>query len=207
MATTLTHIPGTVGVDEAGRGPLAGPVVACAVLLPEVFVLEGLDDSKKVSKERRETLAREIEATCEFSVAFVDIDEIETLNILWASMLAMEIAISRLKCLFSAIYIDGDRIPKKLVNRAEAIIGGDGKFACIAAASIVAKVARDAHMTELATHYPEYGFDRHFGYATPEHLVNLTKYGPCPIHRRSFAPVAALIEPKSVLETSELVLS
>jgi ribonuclease HII len=186
---TPLHISGAAGLDEAGRGPLAGPVTAAAVILPDGFDLAGIDDSKKLGAAQREALAVRIRAECRFAIATVDVETIERINILWASMLAMEQALAHLGVEPTAIYVDGDRVPRGLTGRAKAVVGGDAKFACIAAASIIAKVDRDARMLAYAAEYPGYGFERHFGYGTPEHLLALSVRGPCPIHRRSFGPV------------------
>ena len=187
----LLHVSGAAGLDEAGRGPLAGPVTAAAVILPDGFDLFGIDDSKKLTAVQREAVALRIRGECAWAIASVDVDTIEQINILWASMLAMEQALVRLAAEPASIFVDGDRVPRGLLGRAEAVVGGDSKFACIAAASILAKVDRDAQMLAYAAEYPVYGFDRHFGYGTPEHLAALREHGPCPIHRRSFAPVGA----------------
>jgi len=187
----LLHVSGAVGLDEAGRGPLAGPVAAAAVILPEGFELSGVDDSKKLTPAQREAAADRIRSECRWAVVFVDVEVIDRINILWASMLAMEQALAQLGGEPTNVFVDGDRVPRGLVGRAEAVVGGDAKYACIAAASILAKVDRDALMREYAAEYPGYGFERHFGYGTPEHLAALREHGPCPIHRRSFAPVSA----------------
>lgn len=176
------------GVDEAGRGPLAGPVVAAAVILPEGFDSEGIDDSKKLDRATRERLAERIKAECRWAVAFAEVDEIDRINILWATMAAMERAISNLGVTPARALIDGNRLPRNLTCPGEAIIDGDAKVACIAAASIIAKTTRDDHMRLLEERYPGYGFGRHFGYSTPEHFAALKELGPCPEHRRSFAP-------------------
>ena len=187
----LLHVSGAAGLDEAGRGPLAGPVTAAAVFLSDGFDLFGIDDSKKLSAVQREAVALRIRAECAWAIASVDVDTIEQINILWASMLAREQALVRLAAEPVGIFVDGDRVPRGLLGLAEAVVGGDAKFACIAAASILAKVDRDAQMRAYAADYPAYGFDRNFGYGTPEHLAALREHGPCPIHRRSFAPVGA----------------
>ncbi|AIE85078.1 ribonuclease HII [Fimbriimonas ginsengisoli] len=184
---TLEHIPGACGADEAGRGPLAGPVVAAAVILPEGFDIAGLDDSKKLDPPTRERLAERILLGAIFAIEVSEPDEIDRLNILHASEAAMSRAIARLPA--TMVYVDGHRLPPGLTCPAEAVIKGDGRFACIAAASILAKTTRDRLMTEMAARYPGYGFERHFGYPTPEHFEALRNLGPCAIHRRSFAPV------------------
>lgn len=186
--TYLRHTPGIGGVDEAGRGPLAGPVVAAVAILPSGFRPPGLNDSKKLSAPRRERLERLLKRRIQFAIAFVDVDEIDRINILRASLLAMENAVLALSHIPEVVLIDGNMLPSKLPCGATAIVDGDAKYACIAAASVLAKTARDAYMRELATQYPLYGFERHYGYATPEHLEALRVYGPCPHHRKSFTP-------------------
>ena len=181
------------GVDEAGRGPLAGPVVAAAVILDPANPVEGLNDSKKLSAKRRELLAIEIRAKAlAWSVAEATVEEIDAINILQASMLAMRRAVEGLVVKPVRALIDGNRCPA-LACKAEAIVGGDGKMESIAAASILAKTIRDAGMRELHVAYPHYGFDRHMGYPTAFHLQALRDYGASPVHRRSFAPVAQLV--------------
>jgi ribonuclease HII len=181
------------GVDEAGRGPLAGPVVAAAVILDPARPIAGLNDSKKLSAKRREFLAVEIRAKAlAWAVAEASVEEIDRINILQASLLAMQRAVDGLATRPSHALIDGNRCPK-LACTSEAIIGGDGKVASIAAASILAKTVRDAGMLELHTRYPQYGFDRHMGYPTAAHLKALREHGVTPIHRRSYAPVAQLL--------------
>lgn len=187
----LERFPGCAGVDEAGRGPLAGPVVAAAVILPADVEIKGLNDSKKLTREQRERLEPEILAKAIYAISFVDNREIDQLNILWASMAAMSRAIHSLSQTPTKIFVDGNRLPKDIEG--EAVIKGDAKIAEIAAASILAKVARDRYMVEVIHPlYPEYGFDKHFGYPTPDHFETLNRYGPCEIHRYSYAPVQAL---------------
>lgn len=183
----LRHARGSIGVDEAGRGPLAGPVVVAAVLLPDRFTIKGLDDSKKLTPEQRETQAERIKARARYAVVRIETDEIESLNILWATMRGMELAVAELG-LDAPILVDGNQTPRGLIGRAQPVIKGDSRYACIAAASILAKTTRDAIMRSYALDYPAYGFDRHFGYATPDHLEAIREHGPCPIHRLSFAP-------------------
>lgn len=186
----LERFPGCAGVDEAGRGPMAGPVVAAAVILPAGIEIKGLNDSKKLTREQRERLEPEILAKAIYAISFVDNREIDELNILWASMEAMSRAIKALSQTPTKIYVDGNRLPKDIEG--EAVIKGDGKIAEIAAASILAKVARDRYMVDVIHPlYPQYGFDRHFGYPTPDHFETLNLYGPCEIHRFSYAPVQA----------------
>ncbi len=183
------------GVDEAGRGPLAGPVMAAAVILDLANPVEGLNDSKKLSAKRRDALAIEIYAKAlAWAVAEASVEEIDRINILQASLLAMQRAVEKLVIQPNKALIDGNRCPK-LTCPAEAIIGGDGKVAAIAAASILAKTVRDAGMLELHAVYPMYGFDRHMGYPTALHLEALQKHGVSPVHRRSYAPVARLMHP------------
>lgn len=185
----LIHVHGAAGADEAGRGPLAGPVVAAAVILPVEFDIAGIDDSKKLDPLKRKELAVRIRKSATYCIEIADHSEVDRLNVLWASMAAMERALFRLSPVPRFAFIDGNRLPKKLPCNAESVVKGDGIYACIAAASILAKVERDAIMAGYASVYPKYGFDRHFGYPTPEHLEALSRHGPCPIHRRSFAPV------------------
>lgn len=187
--------PGLVaGVDEAGRGPLAGPVVAAAVILDELNPVEGLADSKQLSALRRERLFDEIRARalcC--SIAEASVDEIDRLNILQATMLAMRRAVESLRLKPGKVLVDGNRIPVLKVA-AEAIVGGDAKVKAISAASILAKVHRDRLCLALHEQHPQYGFDGHKGYPTPEHLAALRAHGACPQHRRSFAPVREVLE-------------
>lgn len=173
------------GVDEAGRGPLAGPVFAAAVILPVDFQPEGINDSKKLSEKRREALYELITANCTWAIASASVEEIELLNILGASLLAMQRAVAGLATTPEIALIDGNCLPA-LDIPAEAVIGGDAKSACIAAASILAKVARDRHLVELDGIYPEYGFKKHKGYPTKLHYEMLDTYGPSDVHRLSF---------------------
>jgi len=185
----LVHLPGAIGVDEAGRGPLAGPVVVAAVVLPKGFRVSGINDSKKLTPETREDLAKRIKAKASYQIVIGDLESIERLNILHATLWAMAAAVEGIG-FAERILIDGDKVPEPLKGRAEAVVDGDAKFACIAAASILAKTERDRMMREMAPLYPEYGFERHFGYATPEHMAAIAKHGPCPIHRLTFSPFA-----------------
>ena len=174
------------GVDEAGRGPLAGPVYAAAVILPRGLVIEGLNDSKKLTEKRREALYDVIvEQAVAYGIGSADEKEIDEINILQATFLAMRRAIARLSVRPDLALIDGNRDSDFGVP-AETIVGGDGKSANIAAASILAKVTRDRVMLEYAKQYPQYGFDVHKGYGTKRHYEALREYGPCPIHRQSF---------------------
>ena len=178
------------GVDEAGRGPLAGPVVAAAVILDPEAPIEGLADSKVLTAARRDVLAVAIRSRAlAWCVALADVAEIDALNILGATMLAMRRAVDGLATAPDEALIDGNRCPP-LACRARAIVKGDRDVAPISAASILAKTARDAMLVELDARYPAYGFARHKGYPTPDHLAALARFGPCPAHRRSFAPVA-----------------
>jgi ribonuclease HII len=178
------------GVDEAGRGPLAGPVVAAAVILDPARPIPGLNDSKKLSEKKRAALAPLIrERALAWAVAEASVEEIDRLNILHATMLAMQRAVAALAVRPESALIDGNRCPP-LDIPAEAVVQGDGKIASIAAASILAKTVRDAGMLELHVQYPQYGFDRHMGYPTAAHCAALAEHGASPVHRRSFGPVA-----------------
>lgn len=182
------------GVDEAGRGPLAGPVVTAAVILDPMRPIDGLRDSKKLTEASRERLAAEIkERALDWSVAHATVEEIDELNILQATMLAMKRAISGLTVRPSLVLVDGNRVPR-IDLPVNAIIQGDDKIAAISAASIIAKTTRDHWLEELDERYPEYGFAKHKGYGTKEHLEALAKYGPLPVHRKSFGPVKQAIE-------------
>lgn len=189
----LDRRPGWAGADEAGRGPLAGPVVAAAVILSPDFDIRGLNDSKKLDATKRDQLETRIREGAVFHVEFAWPEEIDQKNILHASLAAMSRAINALPNPLGAL-IDGNQIPKNLRIQVETVVKGDGKIAEIAAASILAKNARDRYMIEISAKYPGYGFEKHFGYPTPEHLTALRELGPCEIHRRSFAPVAAFFE-------------
>jgi len=174
------------GVDEAGRGPLAGPVCAAAVILPRNLEIEGLNDSKKLSEKKREALFDLIcEKALAYGIAFADVEEIEELNILGASMLAMNRAIAKLSIKPELALIDGNRT-KGIEMPARAVVKGDSKCADIAAASILAKVTRDRYMLEMAEKYTQYHFDKHKGYGTKLHYEALREHGPSPIHRPSF---------------------
>lgn len=176
-------------MDEAGRGPLAGPVVVAAVILPAKYELESLDDSKRLSAVKRERLAPQIEAQAvAFAVEFVEVDEIDRVNILQATLNGMQRAVENLDPAPQRAMIDGNRAPK-LSCDVTTVIGGDRLVASISAASVLAKVYRDRLMLSMHDLYPEYGFDRHKGYPTALHLERLKLHGPCCIHRRSFAPV------------------
>jgi len=183
------------GIDEAGRGPLAGPVVVAAVVLDHSRPrINGLADSKQLCQARREFLyPRIVERALAWHVVFVEVDEIDRINILQATLLGMRRALEAVLVALGPCEvlarIDGNALPRDLPCAAEALIGGDGRDRAIMAASILAKVSRDRHMGELHARFPEYGFHEHKGYSTPAHLAALARHGPCPIHRRSFAPV------------------
>ena len=185
------------GVDEAGRGPLAGPVVVAAVILDPRRPIDGLADSKVLSEAQRDELAPLIRAhALAWSVVAVDIDEIERLNILGATLVGMERALRALQTAPVLALIDGNRLPKNLPCRARAIVDGDATEPAIGAASILAKTERDRIMRELDLLHPGYGFARHKGYPTPEHFAALEQLGPCAIHRRGFEPVRRLVAPE-----------
>lgn len=182
------------GVDEAGRGPLAGPVFAAAVILDATRPIRGLRDSKQLTRERREELAERIrERSLAWAVAFADHEEIDRINILQASLLAMSRAVAALAIEPHEVQVDGNQCPV-VKQSVTAIVMGDSKVRAISAASILAKVERDAAMRRMHAIYPQYGFDEHKGYPTPAHLEALKRHGVCPIHRRSFAPVRAHLE-------------
>lgn len=194
QAPLVWDTPGLVaGVDEAGRGPLAGPVVAAAVILDELRPIKGLADSKVLTAARREKLYDEIraKALC-CSIAMATAAEIDEINILQATMLAMKRAVEGLRLKPAKVLVDGNRIPT-LVIVAEAIVGGDALVPSISAASILAKVWRDRWCAEFHASYPQYGFASHKGYGTAEHLAALKLHGACPQHRRSFGPVAEVL--------------
>ncbi len=175
------------GVDEAGRGPLAGPVCAAAVILPDTLEIEGLNDSKKLSEKKREALFDVIcKKAVAYSIAFGTLEEIEELNILEATFIAMNRAIEGLSVKPDYALIDGNRVPKGIIVPCETVIKGDAKSCSVAAASILAKVTRDRLLLEYDAMYPEYNFKKHKGYGTKEHTDLILKYGPCEIHRLSF---------------------
>ncbi len=182
------------GIDEAGRGPLAGPVYAAAVILDPARPIAGLDDSKKLTAQRREELALEIRSyALAWCIASATVEEIDSLNILQATMLAMRRACEGLVIQPDMALIDGNCLPRGLVCLAEAVVKGDSTVASISAASILAKTARDADCLTLHAAYPDYAFDQHKGYGTALHLLRLESHGPCPAHRRSFSPVRRLL--------------
>lgn len=184
----------TAGVDEAGRGPLAGPVVAAAVILEGHGTIEGLCDSKLLRPAKRVRLAGEIRSKAlAWAVASASVEEIDRINILEASLLAMRRAVEALTRPPQHVLVDGNRCPK-LACSAEAVVRGDASVAAISAASILAKVARDAEMDVLHQRYPQYGFAKHKGYGTREHMTRLAEHGACAEHRRSFAPVRQLLQ-------------
>ena len=188
-------MPGLIaGVDEAGRGPLAGPVVAAAVILDARAHIQGLADSKQLSPRRREQLFDEIraKALC-CSIAQASVEEIDRLNILQATMLAMQRAVKGLRLKPNKVLVDGNRLPS-LEVLAEAVVSGDALVPAISAASILAKVTRDRLLNELHALHPGYGFDRHKGYGTAQHMLALQTLGPLDVHRRSFAPVAQALQ-------------
>ena len=183
------------GVDEVGRGPLAGPVVTAAVILDNGYIIDDLADSKRLSEKKRQLLDYEIRAhALSFSIGRAEIHEIDQLNILQATMLAMQRAVAGLDVRPERVLVDGNRLPK-LPCEAEAIVGGDGLVPEISAASIIAKVYRDNLMLELHQKYPQYGFDSNKGYPTRKHREALIKYGVTPCHRQSFAPVRNAMNP------------
>lgn len=176
------------GIDEAGRGPWAGPVVAAAVIYPPTLSLPSLDDSKKLSKSRRESLYETLVSHVEFGVGIASAEEIDAHNILRATLLAMQRAVLALPRPPAFALVDGTH-PPALACPVRCVVKGDSKSLSIAAASVIAKVTRDRMMTELAQHYPNYGFEQHAGYGTLAHQRALAEYGACPAHRKSFAPI------------------
>ena len=194
------------GIDEAGRGPLAGPVVVAAVVFASGRTpVNGLDDSKALTEKKRQLLyPRILERALAWKIVFVEADEIDRRNIFHATMHGMREALLGVAHVADCARIDGNRLPKDLPCPAEAWVGGDARDRAIMAASILAKVARDARMRELHAQHPQYGFDRHKGYPCPEHLSALRTHGPCPQHRRSFAPVRAALAITHVQEELQL---
>ena len=189
----LIHLPGVAGCDEAGRGPLAGPVVCAAVTLPKGFDIRGLGDSKKLNFAQRAVAENRIKNEADWAISIVEHSEIDKINILEASLLGMTRALEDLAQRPELALIDGNQLPKKAPCRCEAQVKGDAAYACIAAASILAKNARDRIMIDLHDRYPVYGFSKNFGYPTPDHLTALRIHGACPFHRLSYAPVAAVV--------------
>lgn len=197
MSARLSNRGPIAGVDEAGRGPLAGPVVVAAVILDARRRIRGIADSKQLSEAQREELAPRIRLRAlAWSVVVVGTDEIERLNILGATLVGMERALRALSLVPELALIDGNRLPRELPCNARAIIDGDASEPAIGAASILAKTERDRIMRELDASHPGYGFARHKGYSTPEHLEALERLGPCAIHRRGFEPVRRLLAPE-----------
>jgi ribonuclease HII len=192
MTDSITaHI---AGVDEAGRGPLAGPVVVAAVILDPARPIKGLNDSKKLSARQRGALFETIRShALAFSIVEISHQQIDAMNILQATLLGMSQAVAGLKLAPERVLIDGNQVPQALAGCATAIVGGDATEPSISAASILAKVHRDRLMNAMDTRFPGYGFAKHKGYPTPEHLNALELLGPCEIHRRSYAPVAAYL--------------
>jgi len=181
------------GVDEAGRGPLAGPVCAAAVILGDGFDGTGLADSKQLSAHRREALAVRIkEGARAWAVAWATVEEIDSVNILQATFLAMQRAVDALQVCPAEVWVDGNRAPR-WQHATRCVVGGDASVPAISAASILAKTARDLLMRELAMQHPGYGFEQHAGYPTAAHLAALQRLGPSPVHRRTFGPVARLL--------------
>lgn len=197
LTQTVAVVQRLCGVDEAGRGPLAGPVYAAAVVLNPARQVRGLADSKILTAAKRESLFERIcEHALGWHIAFATVEEIDSINILHASMLAMRRAVQGLAAsgvIPDLVQVDGNRCPE-VPFPVEAIVKGDAKVRAISAASILAKVARDRNLLELHAKYPEYGFDSHFGYPTPQHFAALDKHGATPHHRRSFAPVRQALE-------------
>nr|WP_315597213.1 ribonuclease HII [uncultured Cupriavidus sp.] len=197
LSQTVAVVQRLCGVDEAGRGPLAGPVYAAAVVLNPERQVRGLADSKILSATKREALFDRIcERALGWHIAFATVEEIDSINILHASMLAMQRAVQGLAAsgvIPDLVQVDGNRCPQ-VAFPVEAIVKGDAKVRAISAASILAKVARDRNLLELHAQYPEYGFDSHFGYPTPQHFAALERHGATPHHRRSFAPVRMALE-------------
>ncbi len=181
------------GIDEAGRGPWAGPVVAAAVILSPQTIPMGIDDSKRLSKGKRAALFDQIIETSDVGIGEAKVDEIDALNILQATMLAMQRAVAALITRPAHILVDGNQLPE-LPCRAQAIIKGDTRSLSIAAASIIAKEKRDQYMRQIGQHYPAYGWERNAGYGTKEHIEALRRFGPSPHHRRSFKPVRESVD-------------
>ncbi len=185
----------TAGVDEAGRGPLAGPVVVAAVILDKDNPIEGLDDSKKLSEKKREELYEVIvERALGYAIVEVDPKQIDEMNILQATLFGMSKAVKQLDPKPEFVLIDGNQVPHDLRDIARAVVGGDAYHDCISAASILAKVTRDRIMVKLSAKYPEYNFQKHKGYPTKEHIEALEKHGACEIHRKSFEPVRKVLK-------------
>ena len=183
------------GIDEVGRGPWAGPVTAAAVILHPDAVPEGLNDSKKLSHKKRVLLAAEIYETANVGIGSASVEEIDTMNILQASYLAMRRAVANLSCPPDYLLVDGNRMPSGMVCHGHTLVKGDTRSSSIAAASIVAKVHRDAHMEELAQDFPHYGWETNRGYGTQKHQLSLSRHGATQHHRRSFKPIHNILYP------------
>lgn len=199
----IVHAGPVAGVDEAGRGPLAGPVVAAAVILHPDRTIAGLADSKKLTPERREELAPVIRQLACVGIGIAEPAEIDRINILHATMAAMARAVGNLSIRPGYALIDGNRIPEGLPCPAEALIKGDAREPAISAASIIAKTVRDAIMRDAARRFPEYGFEGHKGYPCPSHRALLAERGACAIHRRSYAPVRAVRESRRCIDAGD----
>jgi len=189
----LPFEPGVAGCDEAGRGSLAGPVVCAAVVLADGFDTTGIDDSKRLTPAQRESASIRIRVEAVWAVEVAEVQEVDRLNVLWASIEGMRRALLALPEAPCRAVIDGDRPLADSVCPTTALVKGDAKHAAVAAASILAKVARDAIMVDMDTIHPGYGFAEHFGYGTPPHLEAIRRLGPCPIHRRTFEPVQTML--------------
>ena len=200
----LIHLPGVAGCDEAGRGPLAGPVVCAAVVLPRGFDTRGLNDSKKLTAQQRSAAEDRIKCGSDWAIAVVSHQDIDRMNILRSSLFGMSRALESLQCAPEFALIDGNHVPLDAPCRCEPQIQGDAAYACIAAASILAKNARDRIMTTLHDLYPEYGFNHNFGYPTRDHIEALRVYGPSAVHRMTFGPVA-LVANQPTLDFGEEV--
>lgn len=195
MLSSTTPIDYPAGCDEAGRGPLAGPVIAAVVILDSTKPIPYLNDSKKLSAPQRTYLAEIIQSQAiDWAIGEASVQEIDTFNILQATLLAMQRAVGNLSQPPGQLLVDGKQLPNNLPCPAEAIIRGDQTVPSISAASILAKTHRDGLMTELDDHFPQYGFKQHKGYGTPQHLAALRKWGATPVHRRSFAPIRQLLQ-------------
>lgn len=186
------------GVDEAGRGPLAGPVVAAACILPANHVYENLNDSKQLSPEERAILFTQITSTAIYAIGVIDVETIDKINILQATFCAMKQAIAALPVPPDYLLIDGNQIPRIENIPTESMVQGDAKSISIAAASIIAKEMRDRIMEKYDAQWPDYGFKKHKGYATDLHIQAIYKFGPCPIHRKSFDPIFSILNPKPI---------
>jgi len=189
----LPFEPSVAGVDEAGRGPIAGPLVVAGVVLPDSFDTYGLNDSKKLTPEQRDRLYDQLVSTARYEIVVVSVEDVDRLNILKATLTAMSTVIRQLTPDAVRAVVDGNQSPIDPPVPCEVIVKGDSCRAEIAAASIIAKVTRDRLMRAAHAEYPKYGFDEHFGYYCPEHISALREFGPCPLHRRSFEPVKSMV--------------